>query len=175
MSIWMKSTSHYKVPAALILASLGAIFGMGYLQGGEQAAEGVLNFSLRQIGYQFPVGLLVIFVASRLIEFDFGTIVTISLKILAISSVCLAISVAMFVFAGQPESSLVTAALNFVTFLFLVMILFGTSGLETWLIAALSIAVPYALNHYIVPAVQAQLQEKPPAASAPARTRGNRR
>lgn len=171
MSIWLKSTSHYKVPFAIILASLAAIFGIGYLRGGEQAAEGVLDYSLRQIAFQFPMGLLVIFVASRIIEFDFGTIVTISLKILAISALCVAISVAMFVFAGQPENSLITLAINFVVFLFLVMILFGTSGLETWIIAALSVAIPYGLNHYVWPAINGQLQSKPPAASAPARGR----
>jgi len=170
MSIWLKSTSHYKVPFAIILASLAAIFGMGYLQGGEQAAQGVLDYSIRQIAFQFPIGLLVIFVASRIIEFDFGTIVTISLKVLAIAAFCLAISVAMFVFAGQPENSLITAAINFVAFLFLVMILFGTSGLETWIIAALSVAIPYGLNHYVYPAVKGQLQNKP-AATAPERGR----
>ena len=175
MSIWLKSTSHYKVPFAIILASLGAIFGMGYMAGGEQAAQGVLDYAVRQIAFQFPIGILVIFIASRFFEFDFGTITTISLKVLAISALCLAISVAMYVFAGQPETSLITAAINFVVFLFMTMILFGTSGLETWIIAALSIAVPYGLNHYVYPIVKGQLQNQAPAAAAPARPRGGRR
>jgi hypothetical protein len=175
MSIWLKSTSHYKVPFAIILGSLAAIFGMGYLQGGEGAAEGILDYSIRHIAFQFPVGLLVIFIASRIIEFDFGTIVTISLKILAISSFCLAIAVALLVFAGQPETSIVTVAVDFVAYLFLVMILFGTSGLETWIIAALSIAVPYGLNHYVYPAVKAQLHQGAPASAAPERARSRRR
>ena len=175
MSIWLKSTSHYKVPFAIILASLAAIFGMGYMQGGEQAAQGVLDYAIRQIAFQFPIGILVIFIASRFFEFDFGTITTISLKVLAISSLCLAISVAMFVFAGQSETSLITAAINFVVFLFMIMILFGTSGLETWIIAALSVAVPYGLNHYVYPMVNGQMQNYAPAAAAPARPRGGRR
>ena len=83
--MWLKSSSHYKVPIQIILFAMVVIGGLGYSLAGEIGAENLIIASLIQAVGQFPAGLLVILICSRIFTFDFGTIGTISLKIFSIS------------------------------------------------------------------------------------------
>jgi hypothetical protein len=56
-----------------------------YLAAGSGAAQFMVEFSLKKLLIQVPAGILAVWIASRLIDFDFGTIGGIALKIAAIT------------------------------------------------------------------------------------------
>lgn len=157
--MWLKSSSHYKVPAAMIIASLVAIGFLGFSQAGDIGAQKLIQFAGTQALMQWPIGLLVIFIAGRLFAFDFGTFGTVSLKVLAISLFEEAVVMALGLLAGIPPASLISTAVSFVLFLFLVMILFETTGAETWIVAGVTLAVSFGLSHYLHPDAPRQIQK----------------
>lgn len=145
--MWLKSSSHYKVPFAIVIFSLIAIGFMGYSQGGDDGAELLVKIAAMQALFQFPIGLVILLICSRLFTFDFGTFGTISLKILAISFFEEAVAMGLYLFASIPPTSLISIAVSFVIFLFMIMILFETSGAETWIIAGVTLLASYGINH----------------------------
>lgn len=157
--MWLKSSSHYKVPAAMIVASLVAIGFLGYSQGGDIGAQMLIKAAGMQALLQWPIGLLVIFLAGRLFAFDFGTFGTVSLKVLAISLFEEAVVMALGLLAGIPPASLISTAISFVLFLFLVMILFETTGAETWIVAGVTLAVSFGLSHFLHPDAEHQIKQ----------------
>jgi hypothetical protein len=158
--MWLKSSSHYKVPIQIILFSLAVIGGLGYSLAGELGAENLIIAALMQAVGQFPFGLVVILICSRIFTFDFGTIGTISLKIFSISLFEEAVTMAMALLVGVPPGSIIAAGISFVIFLFMVMILFETTGLETWIIAAVAVLSSYLLSHYLSPMAERQMQQR---------------
>jgi hypothetical protein len=158
--MWLKSSSHYKVPIQIILFAMVVIGGLGYSLAGEMGAENLIIASLIQAVGQFPAGLLVILICSRIFTFDFGTIGTISLKIFSISMFEEAVGMALALFVGIPPGSIIAVAVSFVIFLFMIMILFETTGLETWIIAAVTVLSSYLLAHYLHPMAERQLQSQ---------------
>lgn len=157
--MWLKSSSHYKVPAAIIVFSIVAIGFLGYTKAGDDGAEALVKMAAIQAGMQFPIGVAIIFVASRLLTFDFGTFGTISLKILSISLFEEAVTMGLALLANIPPGSLVSSCVSFVIFLFMVMILFETTGAETWIIAGVTLLASYALSHYLHPKAERQVQK----------------
>lgn len=157
--MWLKSSSHYKVPAALIVFSLLAIGYLGYSRAGDIGAQTLIQIAGMQALMEWPIGLLIIFLAGRVFAFDFGTLGTVSLKVLAISLFEESVTMALGLLADIPPASLVSTAISFVILLFLIMILFETTGAETWIVAGLTVAVSFALSHYFHPDAPRQVQK----------------
>ena len=149
--MWLKSSSHYKVPAALIVFSLLASGFLGYSQAGDIGAQTLIKIAGMQALMQWPVGLVIIFLAGRIFAFDFGTLGTVSLKVLAISLFDETVTMALGLLADIPPASIISTAISFVILLFLIMILFETTGAETWIVAGLTVAVSFGLSHYLHP------------------------
>ena len=70
------------------------------------------------------------------------------------------VTMAMALLVGVPPGSIIAAGISFVIFLFMVMILFETTGLETWIIAAVAVLSSYLLSHYLSPMAERQMQQR---------------
>lgn len=165
--MWLKSSSHYKVPLAIIIFSIIAIGFLGFSKAGDEGAETLVKIAATQALMQFPIGVVIILISSRIFTFDFGTFGTISLKILAISMFEEAVTMGLALLGGVPPGSLISLALSFVIFLFMVMILFETTGAETWIIAGVTLLASYVLSHYLHPQATRQTQKAQTQHSAP--------
>ena len=157
--MWLKSSSHYKVPIAMLISSLVAIGFLGYSRAGDVGAQFLIQAAVTQTLMQLPVGLLIIFIAGKLFAFDFGTFGTVSLKVVAISIFEEAVIMALGLLAGIPPATPISAAISFVIFLFLIMILFETTGAETWIVAGVALAISYGISHYSHPDAPRQIKK----------------
>lgn len=157
--MWLKSSSHYKVPIALIVFSLVAIGFLGFSQAGDIGAETLIKAAGMQALMQWPLGLLAIFIAGKFFAFDFGTFGTVSLKILSISLFEEAIIMGLGLLAGIPPATWISSAISFVIFLFLIMILFETTGAETWIVAGVTLALSFGITHYTHPDAPRQIKK----------------
>jgi len=83
---WIRSNSHRTTPLKLLVLGLALVGGHAYyLFGSGDAAEFAVKDSLSKLMIQVPAGIVATFIASKLFEFDFGTIGTIALKIAGIT------------------------------------------------------------------------------------------
>jgi hypothetical protein len=113
-----------------------------YREAGPDAAQFAVEGSLKKLLIQVPAGIVAVWIASRLIDFDFGTIGIIALKIAGIT--VLAEGVACWIpvpfFAIMAE-----LAVMLVGFFWL----FELSKWETYLIVLLNFAVLFGA-HYLL-------------------------
>ena len=135
-----------RAPLQMMIFGLVLIGLQAYLAAGPGAAQFMVEFSLKKLLIQVPAGIIAVWIASRFIDFDFGTIGGIALKIAAIT--VLAEGVACWI--PIPFFSIVAELTVMVVGFFL---LFELEKWETYLVVLLNFAVlfgaHYLLAHYI--------------------------
>jgi hypothetical protein len=72
-------------PLKIVILGLALIGLQAYLAAGSGAARSMIAFSLTKLLMQVPAGIAAVWIASRFIDFDFGTVGRIALKIAAIT------------------------------------------------------------------------------------------
>jgi hypothetical protein len=72
-------------PLKIVILGLALIGLQAYLAAGSGAARSMIAFSLTKLVIQVPAGIVAVWIASRFIDFDFGTVGRIALKIAAIT------------------------------------------------------------------------------------------
>jgi hypothetical protein len=81
----IKDRSRRSAPITMLICGLVLIGLQAYLAAGSGAAMFVVGFSLKKLLIQVPAGIIAVWIASRLIDFDFGTIGSIAISIAAIT------------------------------------------------------------------------------------------
>ena len=114
----------------------------GLLAAGSGAAQFMVGFSLKKLLIQVPAGIVAVWIASKIIEFDFGTIGRIAQKIAAIT--VLAEGVACWI--PIPFFSIIA---DLTVMLLGFFVLFELSKWQTYLIVLLNFAVLFGA-HYLL-------------------------
>jgi len=142
----MRARSHSRAPIQMLLFGLVLLGAYGYQFGGNAAAKSAVIESLKKLAIQVPVGIVAVWIASRFIDSDFGTLRTIVLKIAGITilSEGVATWVEYFVpFAFFPFMAELTVML--VGYFWL----FELTKWETYLIVFLNFAVLIGANYLL--------------------------
>ena len=138
----IRDRSRRTAPIQMLIFGLVLIGLQAYLAAGSAAAQFVVEFSLKKLLIQVPAGIVAVWIASRLIDFDFGTIGVIALRIAAITvlaeGVACWIPIPFFSFMAE-------LAVMLVGFFWL----FELSKWETYLIVLLNFAVLFGA-HYLL-------------------------
>jgi hypothetical protein len=129
-------------PFKALIFGLVLIGVQAYLAAGAGAAQFMVAFSLKKLLIQVPAGIIAVWIASRFIDFDFGTIYRIALKIAAIT--VLAEGVACWI--PIPFFSVVAELAVMVVGFF---VLFELSKWQTYLIVLLNLLVLLGA-HYLM-------------------------
>ena len=145
---WIRPNSHGTTPLKLLILGLILIGGHAYyVFGSGDAAEFAIKDSLVKLLIQVPAGIVATFIASRLFEFDFGTLGTIALKIAGIT--VLGEGVASWF---PPEFSFFAMAAEIAVMLVGFFWLFELTTFQTYLLLALNFGVLfgayYVLDNY---------------------------
>jgi hypothetical protein len=126
----------------MLLFGLVLIGAAAYQQAGPDAAEFAVKGSLQKLMIQVPAGLIAVFVASRLIDFDFGTLGVVALKIAGIT--VLAEGVACWVpipfFSMMAELTVMLVGFFWV---------FELSKWETYLLVLLNFAALFGTRYVV--------------------------
>ena len=139
---WLRARSHRIVPLQMLIVGLILIGYEAYREAGPEAAEFAVKGSLWKLLIQVPAGIVAVWIAARLIDFDFGTIGVIALRIAGIT--VLAEGVACWI--PVPFFSIAAElAVMLVGFFWL----FELSKWETYLIVLLNFAVLFGA-HYVL-------------------------
>jgi hypothetical protein len=129
-------------PVKLLILGLVLIGVQAYLAAGAGAAQFMVDFSLKKLLIQVPAGIIAVWIASRFIDFDFGTIGGIALKVAAIS--VLAEGVACWI--PIPFFSIMADLVVMIVGFF---VLFELSKWQTYLIVLLNLIVLFGA-HYLM-------------------------
>jgi hypothetical protein len=81
----IRDRSRRAAPLQMLVFGLVLIGFQAYLAAGSAAAQFVVEFSLKKLIIQVPAGIIAVWIASRFIDCDFGTIGVIALRIAAIT------------------------------------------------------------------------------------------
>jgi len=146
---WIRPGAHSKTPLKLLIFGLILIGGHAYyVYGSGDAAEYAIKDSLAKLMVEVPAGIIATFIASRLFDFDFGTIGTIALKIAGIT--ILAEGVASWF---PPEFRFFGVAAEIAVMLVGFFWLFELSTFQTYILLGLNFAVLfgayYVLDNYM--------------------------
>jgi hypothetical protein len=144
---WIRSNSHRTTPLKLLVLGLILIGGHAYYVSGSNVfAEAAIKESLAKLLIQVPAGIVATIIASRLFEFDFGTVGTIALKIAGIT--ILAEGVGCWI-----NVPILEALAEFVIMLIGFFWLFELTTFQTYLLLFLNFAVLfgayYVLDNYM--------------------------
>ena len=138
----IRDRSRRSAPIKMLIFGLFLIGLQAYWAAGSGAAQFVVGFSLKKLLIQVPAGIVAVWIASKVFEFDFGTIGTIAQKIAAIT--VLAEGVACWI--PIPFFSIMAdLAVMLVGF----FVLFELSKWQTYLIVLLNFAVLFGA-HYLL-------------------------
>jgi hypothetical protein len=144
----IRDRSRRTAPIQMLILGLVLIGLQAYLAAGSAAAQFMVGFSLKKLLIQVPAGIVAVWIASRFIDFDFGTIGGIALKIAAIT--VLAEGVGCWI--PIPFFSIMAELTVMLVGFFL---LFELSKWQTYLIVLLNFIVlfgaHYLLANYINP------------------------
>ena len=138
----LKERSRRAAPLKMLILGLVLIGYQAYLAAGSDAAQFMIEFSLKKLLIQVPAGIVAVWIASRFIDFDFGTIGVIALRIAAIT--VLAEGVACWI--PIPIFSIIADLTVMLVGFFL---LFELSKWETYLVVLLNFAVLFGA-HYLL-------------------------
>jgi hypothetical protein len=138
----IRDRSRRAAPFQMLILGLVLIGLQAYLAAGSAAAQFMVEFSLKKLLIQVPAGIVAVWVASRFIDFDFGTIGVIALRIAAIT--VLAEGVACWI--PIPFFSIMADLTVMLVGFFL---LFELSKWETYLVVLLNFAVLFGA-HYLL-------------------------
>jgi hypothetical protein len=129
-------------PLKMLILGLILIGCQAYMAAGPGAAQFMVAFSLKKLLIQIPAGIITVWIASRLIEFDFGTIGNIALTIAGIT--VLAEGVACWI--PIPFFSIVAEVTAMIVGFF---VLFELSKWQTYMIVLLNFVVLFGA-HYLM-------------------------
>jgi hypothetical protein len=135
----IRDRSRATAPFTMLIVGLVLIGVQGLLEAGPGAAQFMVTFSLKKLLIQVPAGIIAVWIASRLIDFDFGTIRDIALEIAGIT--VLAAGVACWI--PIPFFSIMADLTVMIVDFF---VLFGLSKWQTYLIVFLNLAVLFAAH-----------------------------
>jgi hypothetical protein len=138
----IRDRSRRTAPLKMLLFGLFLIGLQAYQAAGPGAAQFFVGFSLKKLLIQVPAGIVAVWIASRIFDFDFGTIGRIAQKIAAIT--VLAEGVACWI--PIPFFSIVA---DLTVMLLGFFILFELSKWQTYLIVFLNFAVLFGA-HYLL-------------------------
>jgi hypothetical protein len=138
----IKDRSRRKAPLMMLIFGLFLIGLQAYLTAGAGAAQYIVGFSLKKLLIQVPAGVIAVWIASRLLEADFGTIGSIALDIAGIT--VLAEGVACWI--PIPFFSIVADLTVMIVGFF---VLFELSKWQTYLVVLLNFAVLFGA-HYLL-------------------------
>src|SRR5271157_426310 len=138
----LKDRTRRTAPLKMLILGLVLIGLQAYLAAGSGAAQFMVGFSLKKLLIQVPAGIVAVWLASRLIDLDFGTIGGIALKFAAIT--VLAEGVACWI--PFPFFSIIA---DLTVMLVGFFNLFELSKWQTYLIVFLNFAVLFGA-HYLL-------------------------
>jgi hypothetical protein len=138
----IRDRSRRTAPIKMLILGLFLIGLQAYMAAGSGAAEFMVGFSLKKLLIQVPAGIVAVWLASRFIDFDFGTIGGIAIKIAAIE--VLAEGVACWI--PIPFFSIIA---DLTVMLVGFFVLFELSKWQTYLIVLLNFAVLFGA-HYLL-------------------------
>jgi hypothetical protein len=138
----IRDRSRRTAPLKMLVFGLFLIGLQAYLAAGSGAVEFMVGFSLKKLLIQVPSGIIAVWIASKFIDFDFGTIGGIAIKIAAIT--VLAEGVACWI--PIPFFSIIA---DLTVMLVGFFVLFELSKWQTYLIVLLNFAVLFGA-HYLL-------------------------
>jgi hypothetical protein len=138
----IRDRSRRTAPLKMLIFGLFLIGLQAYLAAGSGAAQFFIGFSLKKLMIQVPSGIVAVWIASRIFEFDFGTVGRIAQKIAAIT--VLAEGVACWI--PVPVFSIIA---DLTVMLLGFFILFELSKWQTYLVVFLNFAVLFGA-HYLL-------------------------
>jgi hypothetical protein len=142
----MRARSHRTVPIQMFLFGVVLLAVYGYQFGGTGTAKLAVIMTLKKLAIQVPAGIIAVWIASRIIDCDFGTFGTIVFKIAGVTMLAEAVAcwVDYFVpFAFFPFMAELTVIL--IGFFWL----FELSKWETYLLVFLNFAVLIGVNYFL--------------------------
>jgi hypothetical protein len=161
----IRDRSRRTAPLSMVILGLALIGCQSYLAAGSGAAQFMVEFSLKKLLIQVPAGIIAVWIASRFIDFDFGTIGGIALKIAAIT--VLAEGVACWI--PFPFFSIVAELAVMIVGFF---VLFELGKWQTYLVVLLNFVVlfgaHYLMTNYVNPS--RSFGSRPPARISELRT-----
>jgi len=126
----------------MLLFGLALIGAQAYLEAGPGAAEYAVKGSLQKLLIQIPAGIVAVFVASRLIDCDFGPITVVILKLAGI--MILAEGVGCWI--PIPFFSLMAELAVMVVGFFW---MFELGKWETYLVVLLNLAAVFGARYFV--------------------------
>jgi hypothetical protein len=126
----------------MLVFGLALIGVQAYLAAGPGAAEYMVGFSLKKLLIQVPAGIIAAWIASKLIDFDFGTVGGIALKIAAITVLAEGVACWIPVPFFSIMADLTVLLLGF-------FLLFDLTKWETYLVVFLNFVVLFGA-HYLL-------------------------
>jgi hypothetical protein len=138
----IRDRSRRSAPVKMLIFGLFLIGLQAYMAAGSGAAQFIVGFSLKKLLIQVPAGIVAVWIASRIFDFDFGTIGTIAQKIAAIT--VLAEGVACWI--PIPFFSIIA---DLTVMLVGFFVLFELSKWQTYLVVMLNFAVLFGAHHLL--------------------------
>jgi hypothetical protein len=138
----IRDRSRRTAPLKMLIFGLVLIGLQAYMAAGPGAAQFFVGFSLKKLLIQVPAGIVAVWIASRIFDFDFGTLGTIAQNIAAIT--VLAEGVACWI--PIPFFSIMA---DLTVMLVGFFVLFELSKWQTYLIVLLNFAVLFGA-HYLL-------------------------
>jgi hypothetical protein len=138
----IRDRSRRTAPLKMLIFGLVLIGIQAYMAAGPGAAQFFVGFSLKKLLIQVPAGIVAVWIASRIFDFDFGTLGTIAQNIAAIT--VLAEGVACWI--PIPFFSIMA---DLTVMLVGFFVLFELSKWQTYLIVLLNFAVLFGA-HYLL-------------------------
>jgi hypothetical protein len=154
----LRDRSRRTAPVKMLAFGLILIGLQAYLAAGSDAARYMVEFSLKKLLIQVPAGIVAVWIASRLIDFDFGTIGVIALRIAAIT----VLAEGMACWIPIPFFS-ITAELTVMLVGF--FLLFDLGKWQTYLVVLLNLAVLFGAHYLLAKYINQSRTygERPPA------------
>jgi hypothetical protein len=138
----IRDRSRRTAPIKMLIFGLVLIGVQAYLAAGSAAAQFMVEFSLKKLLIQVPAGIIAVWIASRLIDFDFGTIGGIALKIAAITVLAEGVGCWIPIPFFSIVAELTVMLMGF-------FVLFELSKWQTYLIVLLNFVVLFGA-HYLL-------------------------
>jgi hypothetical protein len=135
----IRDRSRRSAPIKMLICGLFLIGLQAYLAAGSGAAWFVVGFSLKKLLIQVPAGIVAVWIASKIFEFDFGTIGTIAKNIAGITVLAEGVACWIPIPFFSIMADLTVLLLGF-------FVLFELSKWQTYLIVLLNFAVLFGAH-----------------------------
>jgi hypothetical protein len=138
----IRDRSRRTAPLKMLIFGLFLIGLQAYLAAGSGAAQFFIGFSLKKLMIQVPSGIVAVWIASKIFEFDFGTIGRIAQNIAAITVLAEGVACWIPIPFFSIMADLTVMLLGF-------FILFELSKWQTYLVVFLNFAAIFGA-HYLL-------------------------